>query len=160
MMKQVLLIIDIQEALRLNQDEEVSEKIVLINDLISTYPKEQVYYIRHLEIGSEFDPNAPTSQFHQALNLVNNQIITKYHHSAFYETSLHEILQHQRIDTIDICGYQIEYCVDATIKTGHFLGYKVRIHQDHIHTFNSHTLSKQDIKDHYLNQFSLYGDII
>ncbi|MDA0872127.1 MAG: isochorismatase family protein [Firmicutes bacterium] len=159
-MKQALLVIDIQEALCLSQDESVSQTIASINDLISTYPKEHVYYIRHLEIGSEFDPNEPTSQFHHALTLVNNQVIIKYHHSAFYETSLHEILQHQNIDTIDICGYQIEYCVDATIKTGHFLGYKVRIHLDHIHTFNSSTLSKQDIKHHYVNQFTLYGDII
>lgn len=159
-MKQALLVIDIQEALRLSQDEAVNETIALINDLISTYPTDHVYYIRHLEIGSEFDPNEPTSQFHHQLNLVNHQVITKYHHSAFYETSLHEILQHHNIDTIDICGYQIEYCVDATIKTGHFLGYNVRIHQNHIHTFNSSSLSKQDIKNHYLNQFSLYGDII
>ena len=159
-MKQVLLVIDLQEALRLSQDDAVNETIALINDLISTYPTDHVYYIRHLEIGSEFDPNEPTSQFHHQLNLVNHQVITKYHHSAFYETSLHEILQHHNIDTIDICGYQIEYCVDATIKTGHFLGYNVRIHQNHIHTFNSSSLSKQDIKNHYLNQFSLYGDII
>ena len=159
-MKQVLLVIDLQEALRLSQDEAVNETIALINDLISTYPTDHVYYIRHLELGSEFDPNEPTSQFHHQLNLVNHQVITKYHHSAFYETSFHEILQHHNIDTIDICGYQIEYCVDATIKTGHFLGYNVRIHQNHIHTFNSSSLSKQDIKNHYLNQFSLYGDII
>ena len=159
-MKQALLVIDIQEALRLSQDDAVNETIALINDLISTYPTDHVYYIRHLEIGSEFDPNEPTSQFHHQLNLVNHHVITKYHHSAFYETSLHEILQQQNIDTIDICGYQIEYCVDATIKTGHFLGYNVRIHQNHIHTFNSSTLSKQDIKNHYLNQFSLYGEII
>ena len=159
-MKQALLVIDIQEALRLSQDDAVNETIALINDLISTYPTDHVYYIRHLELGSEFDPNEPTSQFHHQLILVNHQVITKYHHSAFYETSLHEILQQQNIDTIDICGYQIEYCVDATIKTGHFLGYNVRIHQNHIHTFNSSTLSKQDIKDHYLNQFALYGEII
>ena len=159
-MKQALLVIDIQEALRLSQDDAVNETIALINDLISTYPTDHVYYIRHLELGSEFDPNEPTSQFHNQLNLVNHQVITKYHHSAFYDTSLHEILQHHNIDTIDICGYQIEYCVDATIKTGHFLGYNVRIHQNHIHTFNSSTLSKQDIKDHYLNQFSLYGELI
>ena len=159
-MKQVLLVIDLQEALRLSQDEAVNETIALINDLISTYLTDHVYYIRHLELGSEFDPNEPTSQFHHQLNLVNHQVITKYHHSAFYETSLHEILQHHNIDTIDICGYQIEYCVDATIKTGHFLGYNVRILEDHIHTFNSSTLSKQDIKNHYLNQFSLYGEII
>ena len=159
-MKQVLLVIDLQEALRLSQDDAVNETIALINVLISTYPTDHVYYIRHLEIGSEFDPNEPTSQFHHQLNLVNHQVITKYHHSAFYETSLHEILQHHNIDTIDICGYQIEYCVDATIKTGHFLGYNIRIHQNHIHTFNSSSLSKQDIKNHYLNQFSLYGDII
>ena len=159
-MKQALLVIDIQEALRLSQDDAVNETIALINDLISTYPTDHVYYIRHLELGSEFDPNEPTSQFHHQLNLVNHQVITKYHHSAFYETSLHEILQHHNIDTIDICGYQIEYCVDATIKTGHFLGYNVRILEDHIYTFNSSTLSKQDIKDHYLKQFILYGELI
>ena len=32
--------------------------------------------------------------------------------------------------------------------------------KDHIHTFNSSTLSKQDIKDHYLKQFILYGERI
>ena len=159
-MKQALLVIDIQEALRLSQDDTVNETIALINDLISTYPTDHVYYIKHLELGSEFDPNEPTSQFHHQLNLVNHQVITKYHHSSFYETLLHEILQQHNIDTIDICGYQIEYCVDATIKTGHFLGYNVRILEDHIHTFNSSTFSKQDIKNHYLKQFSLYGEII
>ena len=102
MMKQALLVIDIQEALDLSDDVSISQTIASINDLISTYPKDHVYYIRHLEIGSEFDPNEPTSQFHNQLNLVNHQVITKYHHSAFYQTTLHEILQHQNIDTIDI----------------------------------------------------------
>ena len=88
-MKQVLLVIDLQEALRLSQDDAVNETIALINVLISTYPTDHVYYIRHLEIGSEFDPNEPTSQFHNQLNLVNHQVITKYHHSTFYETTLH-----------------------------------------------------------------------
>lgn len=159
-MKSVLLVIDIQEALLLSNDPDVTVNIQKINTLISSYDPKDVYYIRHLENGSEFDPNQKTSHLHHALNIVNDQIIHKHHHSAFYQTDLFNILKHKQIDTIDICGYQIEYCVDATIKTSHFLGYHVRIYQDHIHTFSNKHLSKDDIKHHYLNQFQAYGVLI
>jgi nicotinamidase-related amidase len=160
MMASILLVIDIQDALSLSNDISVTDNIRAINALISTYNPQDVYYIRHLEDGSEFDPNQKTSQLHLELNLVNNQIIHKYHHSAFYQTPLNVTLKEKNIETIDICGYQIEYCVDATIKTGHYLGYHVRIHQDHIHTFSNHHLTKEQIKTHYLNQFKLYGKLI
>jgi nicotinamidase-related amidase len=159
-MASVLLVIDIQEALSLSNDLNVTDNIHAINALISTYHPQDVYYIRHLEDGSEFDPNQKTSHIHHALKIVNDQIIHKYHHSALYETSLLKILKDKHVDTIDICGYQIEYCVDATIKTGHFLGFNIRIHQDHIHTFSNDHFTKDQIKNHYLNQFIAYGKLI
>ena len=159
-MKKALLVIDIQEALSLQHDQELNHNINAINDIIHTYSKEDVFYIRHVEVGSEFDLSKQTSELHSLLHIVNQQVILKYHHSAFYQTELHQTLKEKGISTIDICGYQIEYCVDATIKTGHFLGYQVRILRDHIHTFDTHTLSKQTIKNHYLDQFMLYGELI
>lgn len=159
-MTSVLLVIDIQEALSLSHDPDITHNIHKINTLISTYDPKNVYYIRHLENGSEFDPNQETSHIHHALKMVNDQIIHKYHHSALFETSLLEILKEKHVDTIDICGYQIEYCVDATIKTGHFLGFNIRIHQDHIHTFSNQHMTKEQIKTHYLNLFHAYGVLI
>ena len=159
-MTSVLLVIDIQEALSLSHDPDIMHNIQKINTLISTYDPKDVYYIRHLENGSEFDPNQKTSHLHQELKIVNDQIIHKYHHSAFFETSLLKILKEKHVDTIDVCGYQIEYCVDATIKTGHFLGFKMRMYQDHIHTFSNHLLTKEQIKTHYLNIFHAYGKLI
>jgi nicotinamidase-related amidase len=159
-MTSVLLVIDIQVALSLSHDPDIMHNIQKINTLISTYDPKDVYYIRHLENGSEFDPNQKTSHLHQELKIVNDQIIHKYHHSAFFETSLLKILKEKHVDTIDVCGYQIEYCVDATIKTGHFLGFKMRMYQDHIHTFSNHLLTKEQIKTHYLNIFHAYGKLI
>jgi nicotinamidase-related amidase len=159
-MKNVLLVIDVQKALSMYEDVELESDIDKINALILKYPKENVYYIRHLELGTEFDPSLETSKIHPQLHVINENIILKYHHSAFYQTHLLDILKRQSVDTLDICGYQVEHCVDATIKTAHFLGFKVRVHENHIHTFDQESLSKHQIKEHYLNQFMPYAELI
>lgn len=155
-----LLIIDMQEALALQHDQEVDEITKKINTLLNQYPNDHIVYIRHLEEGSEFDKEAETSKLYHKLKRVNDHIIEKYHHSAFFQTSLQKQLEEKNIKNIDIVGYQIEYCVDATIKMGFYLGYNVTVHSDMIGTFNSGNLSKNDIKTHYLNIFRQYANII
>lgn len=155
-----LLIIDMQEALALQHDLEVDTITDKINSILHQYPKDQIFYIRHLEEGSEFDINAETSKLYHKLELVNGNIIEKYHHSAFFQTSLQMHLEEKNIKHIDIVGYQVEYCVDATIKMGFYLGYTVTVHSNLIGTFNSGNLSKSDIKTHYLNIFRQYANII
>jgi nicotinamidase-related amidase len=156
-MKKALLVIDVQEALNQYEDSNLNHWIKGINQLITSSLYEHIIYIRHLEIGSEFDPSLNSSEFHHALIIKHAHIIEKYHHSAFFKTPLNDLLLSLEIKDIDICGFQIEFCVDATIKTAHFLGFNVSFYVDHIHTFDQAHGSKDFLMTHYQHMFLAYA---
>lgn len=53
--------------------------------------------------------------------------IQKTHANSFYQTDLRQQLQQRGIQSLEICGAQVEFCVDATIKMAHGLGYQLEM---------------------------------
>lgn len=158
-MDKALLVIDVQEAITKQNNQGIQDTLQTINQVISSFPKEQVYYIRHIEPNTEFDESSSDSFLSKDLLIVNDQIIKKHYNSAFLKTGLDEQLKAKNINHIYICGFQTEYCIDATIKTGHFLGYHVSVYENGHHTFDREIIASQ-LKDHYNLQFQIYADII
>jgi nicotinamidase-related amidase len=157
--KKALLVIDVQNAITSTNQPHIIETLNTINRIIPTYSEEEVYYIRHIEEGTEFDESKWDSHLSEGLLKVNDQIIKKQYNSAFLGTQLDEIFRKKGIKDIYICGFQTEYCIDATVKTGHFLGYQVFIYRQGHHTFDNY-LTAEQLKTHYNLQFQIYAELI
>ena len=68
---------------------------------------------------------------------------------SFYQTSLQEELKARRIDTLIICGFQSEFCVDTTTRRALALGYPVILVADGHATLNNSILSAAQISAHH-----------
>ena len=158
-MSKALLVIDVQQAITNQKKDDIQNTLSYINQIIDSFPQEQIYYIRHIEDGTEFDESHEDSYLAADLHIVNDQIIKKHYNSAFLKTGLDEQLRGKGIDTIYICGFQTEYCIDATVKTGHFLGYDVHVYRKGHHTFDRE-IPADKLRDHYNQQFQLYAKVI
>lgn len=157
-----LLVIDVQQALKQYHQPHVNETIEWINLLILEMEKQghRVIYIRHNELNSEFEPNSELWQFHENLLIKSHIVIDKWHHSSFYQTSLKDILIEKSISDVILCGFQTEYCIDATMKTGHFLDFNMTLIKEAHHTFDQEYFYKERIKMHYESQLARYGKVI
>ncbi|WP_438763639.1 isochorismatase family protein [Enterococcus sp. AZ194] len=51
--------------------------------------------------------------------------IEKTHANAFYQTELANLLKRLSVSSVEICGAQSQFCVDATVKFAHGLGYQI-----------------------------------
>jgi nicotinamidase-related amidase len=158
-MRSALLVIDVQQAITKQKSDHIRNTLHHINQIIQSFPIDQVYYVRHIEENTEFDESNEDSNLSDELLLVNDQIIKKHYNSAFLKTDLDEQLRMKGIDNIYICGFQTEYCIDATIKTGHFLGYHVHVYKDGHHTFDRE-IPAINLKEHYDLQFQIYAHVI
>ena len=158
-MKQALLVIDVQNAITKSSLTHIQKTVDFINDTLKQFSPDEVFYIRHIEPGSEFDESHKDSELSYRLTVVNDRIIKKFHHSAFFNTALDDTLKNLGVKDLYVCGFQTEYCVDATVKTGHFLGYNVHVYKNGHHTFDREILA-EELKNHYNQQFRLYAQMI
>lgn len=159
-MNKVLLVVDVQKAIVDTNEPHILKCVERINEEINHFPSEDVIYVRHIEEGSEFDEKEISSQLSEKLNVVNDQIILKHYNSAFKDTPLDEILKSRNVKELTIVGFQTEFCIDATIKTGHFLGYNLRVPHDGHDTFDRSDLTRDQMIRHYNNQFTIYAQVI
>lgn len=162
MKKTALLVVDVQEAITEGEHPHIIETVQKINDLIR-FTKEKeipVYYIRHIEEGSEFDLNARTSRLSEHLLYLGNDVIIKHYKNAFKKTNLHALLQSQHIESVIVVGFQTEYCVSSTIKGAHELGYDVLIPKECQHTFDRPKMTKEKILSKYFKIYSEFGSVL
>ena len=68
-----------------------------------------------------------------------------------FKTNLIEILDQLSVQRIEFCGAQTEYCMDATIKFAHGLGYENFIVQKATSTLNNPFMSAKETIDFYEN---------
>ena len=147
-----LLIIDLQKGVCLENGtiDHFSELIALVNERINRYRKQEkpIIFIQHCdedllenseawEIVAELDrrPDDPTLQ--------------KTHANSFYHTELQELLQHLKIQSLERCGAQTQYCMDATIKFAHGSGYSLSMARQASTTYDNEFLSAKDTISFY-----------
>ena len=76
-------------------------------------------------------------------------VIQKWFADAFHETELHDELKQHDIEHVVIAGNQTEYCIDTSIRRAFSLGYKVTLVGDAHGTWDSESLSAEQIIDHH-----------
>jgi nicotinamidase-related amidase len=147
-MTKALLVIDLQNGV--SPLFEFEKIIQHVTQRIREYREngDAIFFIQHhsdeLKVGSE------PWQFVSELDIkADDRVIAKTQANAFYQTDLKRILDHHGIDSLEICGAQTEYCVDATLKAAYYGGYQVAVTPYAFSTVDTQTFPASKINKFY-----------
>jgi nicotinamidase-related amidase len=149
-MSTALLIIDVQRGLCIGEYEcfDIQRVIETINGL-STRARTAnipVILIQHEEEGGLMQYGTEGWQLADDLKTSSQDLrVRKTTPDSFYQTHLYEQLQELDTDRLIICGLQTDYCVNATVRQAHQLGYDVVLVADAHSTIDNGTMSAEDI---------------
>lgn len=139
-LSQALLVIDLQNGVCFNNGkiDHLDRLISQVNAKIEKYTAKNkpIIFVQHIDEdlveGTHEWKIIPELKTEYGTNFV-----TKRHANSFFETSLQDVLIENKIQTFEICGAQTEYCIDATVKFAHGLGYTVLMEKGLTSTFDN-----------------------
>ncbi|WP_201004837.1 cysteine hydrolase family protein [Paenibacillus glycanilyticus] len=148
----VLIIIDLQNGVCYNKEHlfGLEELLFKVNERISLYRKlnKQIIFVQHCD--EELIPGEELWAIDAKLDVQEQDfLIKKIHANSFYRTNLKEILDQLNVHSIEFCGAQTEYCMDATIKFAHGLGYKNFMVKNATSTLNNSFMSAEETINFY-----------
>lgn len=152
-MKSAVLVIDVQngvfgEGSNLFESTDVVERIKIITEHAKK-SGDLVIYVQH-EAPGIVDYGSDAWQLHPRLAPETQDIkIRKISPDAFLNTDLNEVLQNHKINSIVVCGYSSDFCIDRTTFKAASTGYTVRLIEDAHTTHDKPHLSAQKIRTHH-----------
>jgi nicotinamidase-related amidase/ribosomal protein S18 acetylase RimI-like enzyme len=172
-LRKCLLIIDVQEAMFLNEEDRLAdEKNVIenIKKMIKTARKKgiPIVYVKHTENEGLYKKGENSWQiYNEVAPLENDKIVEKSSWDSFLNTKLKETLDKIDVNELIIAGMQTEFCLDTSIRSGYEKGYKLTVAKDAHSTFDSDVLDGKSIINHHNNiwggrfaELKLTNDII
>ena len=149
-MSSALLIIDVQQALCSGEYQcfDTGRVIETINQLSTRARKAgvPVVLIQHEEKDSPLAHGAEGWQLAAGLLTTAEDLrVDKTTPDSFYQTELGKLLPSENFERLIICGLQTDYCVNATVRRAHELGYDVVLVADAHSTVDNGTMSAEDI---------------
>ncbi|MFJ5236863.1 cysteine hydrolase family protein [Pseudomonas neuropathica] len=149
-MTTALLIIDVQRALCSGEYQcyDIQRVIDTINGLSARARQAgvPVVLIQHEEKDSPFAHGAEGWQLADELLTVASDLrVRKTTRDSFYQTDLSKFLPSEDFERLVICGLQTDYCVNATARRAHELGYDVVLAADAHSTVDNGNMSAEDI---------------
>jgi nicotinamidase-related amidase len=103
--------------------------------------------------GGAGDPDmsgTPGWQFHPAVAPEKGDIIIQKHTpDSFHETNLQSELESRHIRNLIVAGMQTDFCINATCRQAHELGYEVVLVQDAHSTYDDGELTASQIITQY-----------
>jgi len=149
-MTTALLIIDVQRALCAGEYEchDITRVIDTINGLSARARKAgvTVVLIQHNEKNSPLAHGAEGWQLADGLNAAPSDLrVDKTANDSFYQTNLQKLIPREDFERLVICGLQTDYCVNATVRQAHQLGYDVELAADAHSTVDNGNMSAEDI---------------
>lgn len=147
-MAQALIVIDMQKALA---DMDQRDKVIaVINDRINEYRANNLPIIFMQNSVPGMEVASEGWQLFDDLNtLGTDTYFNKTQPDSFYQTGLESFLKMNHLDHIEICGAQVEFCIDTTTRVAFHLGFKIDLLIDGITTMDSATLTAKQIKEHH-----------
>ncbi|MCC5890665.1 MAG: isochorismatase family protein [Alkalibacterium sp.] len=125
----VLVIIDMQKGICHYEDQTIADFNTIvsgINARIDAYTQSSkpVIFVRHTDeyLIKDSDKWQIISELKKTQA---HYVIDKKHPNAFYKTELKYTLNKLNAKSIEICGAETQYCVDATLKFAHGLEYTI-----------------------------------
>lgn len=151
-----LLIIDVQEEMFSDPRNPIYKSDELLSKIKNLIEKARVskipiIYIQHTEKDEEpMGKGKPGWEIHHRVSPLNDdKVILKYTPDSFNNTELQEILSSSKISKLLIAGLQTEYCIDTTCRRAFSLGYDTTLVMDAHSTYNSKTLTAEQIIQHH-----------
>ncbi|MFJ7838033.1 cysteine hydrolase family protein [Lysinibacillus sphaericus] len=153
-MKQLLLIIDAQQAL-IDGNQETGqifskEKLIItINKVINkaiaaTVP---IIFVRDLDVA---EGQGDGFQIHNEITVPTEaKIFDKSATNSFYGTGLLEHLTTQHIEHIVMMGCETQHCIDSAVRTATISGFDVTLVEDGHSTLGNAVLSSEQIIQHH-----------
>jgi nicotinamidase-related amidase len=86
--------------------------------------------------------------------------VVKHHGSAFHATGLLDRLSALGVDEVIVCGLQTEYCIDSTMRHARTLDLPATLVSDANSTFDTDTLSADQIIAHHNGIHSSYARVL
>ena len=126
--KTALLLIDIQEfyfpggKMQLENPEAAGMNAGLLLEHFRKMGM-PVYHVRH-----NFEPGGNIHPFVKPLE--GEPVISKDEVNAFLNTDLLELIRHDTVEQLVICGMQTHMCVEAAVRAAHDLGFPVLLVSD------------------------------
>lgn len=152
-MKSAVLVIDVQRGMVDAGPYRWDEMLSVVNTLLVEARDRgvEVLYVRHNgKPGSFLEPGADAWQIADEIEpQLEEVIVAKEFNDAFLKTELDEVLKAREIEKLILVGLQTEYCIDTSIRSAFFHGYKVIIPEDSNSTFDSSLLSAEQIVRHH-----------
>ncbi|MHA3735779.1 cysteine hydrolase family protein [Pseudomonas sp. Eth.TT006] len=149
-MSSALLIIDVQQALCAGEYQcfDIQRVIATINQL-SKRARDAgvpVVLIQHEETDSPLAHGAAGWQLAEGLLTDAKDLrVRKTTRDSFYQTELGKLLPIEDFERLIICGLQTDYCVNATVRQAHNLGYDVVLTADAHSTVDNGNMRAEDI---------------
>ncbi|GMK38891.1 amidase [Paenibacillus sp. CCS19] len=150
----VLIVIDLQNGVCYDSEHlfGLDRLLAKVNDRISLYRKlhKPIIFVQHCD--EDLVPGEEPWAIHAELDVQAHDIkISKIHANSFYRTNLQEVLDQLNVNRIEFCGAQTEYCVDATVKFAHGLGYSNLMVRNATSTLNNSFMSAEETIRFYEN---------
>lgn len=154
-MADALLIIDLQNGVCHGEQPvtNLEQLIVGVNTRSKIYRnnKRPVIFVRHTD-----EDLIKDNQQWQVIPELDTQssdyFVQKTHANSFYHTELKDLLNKLEVKSLEICGAQVEYCIDTTIKMAHGLGYELSMVKGLATTVDNEFLTGQQMIDFYSNK--------
>ncbi|KPG93127.1 isochorismatase [Pseudomonas sp. RIT-PI-q] len=148
-MTTALLVIDVQRALCSGEYECFNIKRVIENiNSLSAKARDAgipVIFIQHEE-GDLLKHGSDGWQLAEGLETSAQDLhVRKTTPDSFYQTNLQKLLPKEDFERLIICGLQTDYCVNATVRQAHELGYDVVLAADAHSTVDNGNLTAEDI---------------
>ncbi|RRG18308.1 isochorismatase family protein [Weissella viridescens] len=152
----VLIIIDMQNGIcRQNELEslDLTHLIQQINDRVQVYRtlKQPIIWIQHHDDSIQRETVAWNFLPELEVNRTIDIIIEKDHPDSFHNTRLTAQLNQLEAQRLEICGAQVEFCVDTTIKAAFDRGYQLFMYPNMTTTWDNAWMSAKQTQKFYEN---------
>jgi nicotinamidase-related amidase len=153
-MKTAVLVIDVQAGLFEGDPKpyEADDVVQRINGLTARARKScvPVIFIQHEHAGSELAYGSAGWQLQADLIACEGDLkIRKTTPDSFLRTNLANQLETLKVDSLIICGYASEFCVDTTVRRSAAHGYSVQLVADCHTTHEKEHASAAQIRAHH-----------
>lgn len=150
----VLIVIDLQNGVCYSGDHlfNLQNLLTKVNNRIALYRElhKPIIFVQHCD--EELVPEEEPWAINANLDVQEQDFfVRKIHANSFYKTNLKNLLDQLAVHRIEFCGAQTEYCMDATIKFAHGLGYENFMIQKATSTLNNPFMSAKETIDFYEN---------
>ncbi|GGA25053.1 cysteine hydrolase family protein [Psychrobacillus lasiicapitis] len=164
-MKKALLLIDVQNAMFqkgniVHNGDQLLRNLKGLLKEARTNKTPEIFVQHNAATGKSLEYGKKEWEIHPEITPSSQDIIIqKTTPDSFYKTILEVELKKRGIEHLVITGIQSEVCVDTTCRRAFSMDYKVTLVSDAHSTWDSETISAQEIINHHNDVLRWFADV-